>query len=110
MNFFAFDSVHLRRHDRGLRTPWTADPSLPAERAKPETIKKGVGSEAVLQLGLKLNPHFLANVQSLVNKMDELLLRITLHKQIMECNIMLFTETWLNNTNNVPSSTIVLEG
>ncbi|KAI5085844.1 hypothetical protein C0J45_23589, partial [Silurus meridionalis] len=51
---------------------------------------------------------FLANVQSLANKMDELLLRTSSHKRIKKCNVMIFTETWLNN--NIPSSAIELGG
>ncbi|KAF0039234.1 hypothetical protein F2P81_007469 [Scophthalmus maximus] len=38
--------------------------------------------------------------------MDELRLRITTHKWIMDCNIMIFTETWLNSS--APDSAIEL--
>ena len=71
------------------------------------------GSRGGLNARLKLAPHrpslpsiFLANVRSLANKMDELRLRITTNKWIMDTNIMIFTETWLNS--NVPDSAIDL--
>lgn len=67
-----------------------------------------------MQARLKLNPHrqslpsiFLANVRSLANKVDELRLRIT-QRKFMDCNVMVFTETWLNNT--IPASAIELQG
>ena len=63
------------------------------------------GSRGGLNARLKLAPHrpslpsiFLANVQSLANKMDERRLRITTNKWIMD--------TWLNS--NVPDSAIDL--
>lgn len=48
------------------------------------------------------------NVQSLVNNMDELGLQITTHKRIMDCNVMIFMETWLNSC--IPNSAIELPG
>ena len=57
------------------------------------------GKQGGLKARLKLTPHrlslpilFLANVKSLPNKMDDLRLRITTHKWIMDCNIMIFAE------------------
>ncbi|KAI3375381.1 hypothetical protein L3Q82_021870, partial [Scortum barcoo] len=53
--------------------------------------------------------HFpLANVRSLANKMDELRLRITHNKRIMDCNVMIFTETWLHS--GIPDNAIELAG
>ena len=43
-----------------------------------------------------------------MNKMDEIRLRIANHKRMMDCNIMIFTETWLNS--GVPNSTVELTG
>lgn len=57
---------------------------------------------------LSLPSTFLANVQSLAKKLDELQLRITLQKWIKDCNIIVFTETWLNNF--IPDSAIHVEG
>lgn len=52
----------------------------------------------LIPLQLPLPSIFFANVQSPVNKMDELRLCITNNKQIMDSNVMIFTETWLNRT------------
>jgi hypothetical protein len=38
----------------------------------------------------------LLNVQSLDNKEDELRARISFQRDIRECNILCFTETWLS--------------
>ena len=38
----------------------------------------------------------LANVQSLDNKVDELRARISFQRDIRDCNILCFTETWLS--------------
>ncbi|XP_068569872.1 uncharacterized protein [Cebidichthys violaceus] len=39
-----------------------------------------------------------ANVQSLVNKMDELLCRIATQRYIQDCSVLCFCETWLGET------------
>ena len=77
--------------------------------------KQRRGKRGGLRAKLKLTPHwlslpsiFLANIRSLANKMDELRLRITTHKWIMDCNILVFTETWLNSS--VPDCAIELTG
>ncbi|XP_054618104.1 protein-L-isoaspartate(D-aspartate) O-methyltransferase isoform X2 [Dunckerocampus dactyliophorus] len=49
----------------------------------------------------------LANVRSLENKMDELRARITAQREIRECCVLTFTETWL--TEDIPDSAIQLE-
>ena len=38
----------------------------------------------------------LANVQSLVNKLDDLRARIAFQRDIRDCNVLCFTETWLS--------------
>ncbi|XP_071243339.1 LON peptidase N-terminal domain and RING finger protein 2-like isoform X3 [Salvelinus alpinus] len=44
----------------------------------------------------------LANVQSLENKLDDLRLRLSYQRDIKNCNILRFTETWLNDdTDNI---------
>ncbi|KAL0177325.1 hypothetical protein M9458_026219, partial [Cirrhinus mrigala] len=66
--------------------------------------KQRRGKRGGLRAKLKLTPHrlslpsiFLANVRSLVNKMDEIRLRINHSKRLWNCNVMIFTETWLNS-------------
>ena len=39
----------------------------------------------------------LANVQSLENKLDELRLRLSYQRDMKNCNILCFTESWLND-------------
>lgn len=59
---------------------------------------------------LRLNPHwptFLINIRALANKIDKLCLWIT-WKMLIECNIMIFIETWLSS--NMPNNTIKPEG
>ena len=77
--------------------------------------KQRRGKRGGLRAKLKLTPLrlslpsiFLANVRSLVNKMDELRLRITHSKRLLDCNVMVFTETWLHN--DVPDNAIELTG
>lgn len=57
--------------------------------------------------GAALPSIFLANVRSLAIKIDELRLRLT-QWMFIDCNIMVFAETWLNST--IPNSAIELEG
>lgn len=38
----------------------------------------------------------LANIQSLENKLDDLRARIKFQRDIRDCNLLCFTETWLN--------------
>ncbi|RXN39336.1 leucine-rich repeat-containing 24-like protein [Labeo rohita] len=38
----------------------------------------------------------LANVQSLENKLDDLRARAKFQRDIRDCNLLCFTETWLN--------------
>jgi len=92
-----------------VRTTETTNPAPPTGSAHRRRMR------AALRAKLKLTPHrlslpsiFLANVWSLANKMDELRLWITTHKWIMDCNIMILTETWLDNS--VPDSAIELAG
>ncbi|KAI3364955.1 hypothetical protein L3Q82_001119 [Scortum barcoo] len=50
----------------------------------------------------------LANVQSLDNKLDELRSRMAFQRDIKNCNVLVFTETWLDPS--IPDSAIVPEG
>ena len=47
-----------------------------------------------------LSSILLVIVQSLENKMDELCLRPSYQRDIKNCNILCFTETWLNDDMN----------
>ena len=56
-----------------------------------------------LQVRLRRHAHhpplpsiLLINVQSLVNKVDELKARISFQRDIRDCNILCFTESWLS--------------
>ena len=49
---------------------------------------------------LPLPSVLLANVQSLNNKIDELRSRISYQRDIKNCNILCFTESWLNDDMN----------
>lgn len=66
--------------------------------------KQRRGKRGGLRAKLRLTPHrlslpsiFLANVRSLVNKMEEIRLSITHSKKLLNCNVLIFTETWLNS-------------
>ncbi|KAK0143190.1 hypothetical protein N1851_018682 [Merluccius polli] len=97
------------------RTPEAAHSSRPGGSAhrRRRDRKQSRGKRGGLRAGLKPTPHrlpspsiFLTNVRSLVNKMDELRLCLTKNKRIMDSNIMIFTETWLNSSS--PDSAIEL--
>ncbi|XP_055493306.1 uncharacterized protein LOC129698280 [Leucoraja erinacea] len=98
-------------------TPQSSVPAPPTGSARRQRrdCKQRRGKRGGYRARLKLNPHqpalpsiFLANVRSLVNKIDELRLRITSHKRIADCNAMVFTETWFND--NIPDNAIELDG
>jgi len=74
----------------------------PTGRVRRPGRERKRGRRGGLQAKLRANPHrpslpsvFLANVRSLTNKTDELRLRIINHKWIKDCNVMIFTESWL---------------
>ncbi len=88
---------------RSLEAAHSSRPGRSAHR-RHRVRKQRWGKRGGLRAKLKLTPHwlplpsiFLANVQSLANKMDKLRLCITNNKQIMNSNVMIFTETWLNS-------------
>ena len=73
------------------------------------------GKRGGVRTKLRLNPHrtalpsiFLTNVRSLFNKLNELKIWTLTQKSLMDCNVMFFTETWLNN--DIPTSVMELEG
>ncbi|KAM7003411.1 uncharacterized protein LKV04_004454 [Tautogolabrus adspersus] len=109
--------TNLRLIPEIARTPEATHSTRPggSARRRRRDRKQRRGKRGGIRAKLKLTPHrlplpsiFLANVRSLVNKMDELRLRITHSKRLMDCNVMIFTETWLNN--GVPDDAIKLGG
>jgi len=92
----------------------TARPAGRANRPRRQRKQKR-GRQGGLRAKLRANPHrpslpsiFLANVRSLTNKIDYLRLRIINHKWIKDCNVMIFTESWLNS--GIANSAIELTG
>ncbi|KAL0149225.1 hypothetical protein M9458_055459, partial [Cirrhinus mrigala] len=86
------------------RTPEAVHPTRlgGSARRRRRDRKQRQGKHGGLRAKLKLTPHrlslpsiFLASVRSLVNKMDEIRLRINHSKRLWNCNVMIFTETWL---------------
>lgn len=75
--------------------------------------KQKRGKRTGIRARLQANPHrptlpslFLTNSRSLVNKMDEIRLRITSH--CMDSCVMVITETWLDSA--IPDAVIDLQG
>ena len=54
------------------------------------------GSRADISARLKANPY--KPVNSLVNKMDYIRLDLTTQRKVKDCNTIILTKTWLNNT------------
>ena len=69
--------------------------------------KRGRRSGSLLRIQRRVSKFplpsvLLANVQSLKNKIDDLRLRLSPQRDIKNCNILCFTETWLNeDTDNI---------
>ena len=109
--------TNLRLIPEIARTPEATHSTRPggSARRRRRDRKQRRGKRGGLRAKLKLTPLwlslpsiFLANVRSLVNKMDELRLCITQSKRLLDCNVMVFTETWLHN--DVPDNAIELAG
>ncbi|KAI4904358.1 hypothetical protein NFI96_007146 [Prochilodus magdalenae] len=104
-----------------IRTPGPSESLVPTGRArrrrrerKQRRGKRG-GKRGGLRAKPMLNPHrtvlpsvFLANVRSLPGKLDELKIWTLTQRRLMDCNLMFFTETWLNS--DVANSVVELEG
>ncbi|TWW82332.1 Janus kinase and microtubule-interacting protein 3 [Takifugu flavidus] len=99
------------------RTPEATHFTRPggSARRRRRDRKQRRGKRGGLRAKLRLTPHrlslpsiFLANVRSLVNKMDELRLRLNHSKGLSDCNAMILTETWLNS--GIPDTAIGLTG
>ncbi|KAI4877181.1 hypothetical protein NFI96_007309, partial [Prochilodus magdalenae] len=100
-----------------IRTPGPSESLVPTGRARRRRRerKQRRGKRGGLRAKLMLNPHrtvlpsvFLANVRSLAGKLDELKIWTLTQRRHMDCNLMFFTETWLNS--DVANSVVELEG
>lgn len=113
-NSFIADLRLIPEISRTSEAAHSSRPGGSARRRRRER-KQRRGRRGGLRAKLKLTPHrlplpsiFLANVRSLANKMDEIRLSITNNRRIMDSNVMIFTETWLNNS--CPDNAIELAG
>ncbi|KAI4876769.1 hypothetical protein NFI96_001755 [Prochilodus magdalenae] len=100
-----------------IRTPGPSESLVPTGGAwrRRRKQKQRRGKRGGLRAKLMLNPHrtvlpsiFLANVRSLPGKLDELKIWTLTQRRLMDCNLMFFTETWLNS--DVTNSVVELEG
>ncbi|KAK1788980.1 hypothetical protein P4O66_015872 [Electrophorus voltai] len=91
------------------------DPSQPTEILREnrgrDARKRPRGKRASVRNRLRACAHraplpsiLLANVQSLVNKLDDFRARIKFQRDIRDCNLLCYTELWLNPA--VPSQAI----
>ena len=92
--------------------PWRGLPAVPGTRRRGRR-KRGSRAGVLVRLRKRENRPplpsiLLANVQSLDNKLDELRSRMAFQRDIKFCNVMVFTETWLDPS--IPDSAIVPEG
>ncbi|KAK1803662.1 hypothetical protein P4O66_021066, partial [Electrophorus voltai] len=90
-----------------LKPTVTPDPRWPTEILR-ENRRRGArkrprGKRAGVRNRLRAQAHraplpsiLLANVQSLDNKLDDLRARIKFQRDIRDCNLLCFTESWLN--------------
>ncbi len=104
-----------RSHSQQTIKPSSSTRPGGSARRRRRDHKQRRGKHRGLRAKLMLTPHrlslpsiFLANVRSLVNKMDEIRLRITHSKRLLDCNVMVFTETWLHS--DIPNNVIDLTG
>ncbi|KAL3066110.1 hypothetical protein OYC64_016119 [Pagothenia borchgrevinki] len=92
-------------------SPWLPAAVQPERRRR----KTKRGSRAGLLVRLRKRENrpplpsiLLANVQSIENKLDELRSRIAFQRDIKNCNVFIFTETWLHSA--ISDSAIVPDG
>ncbi|KAK1803583.1 hypothetical protein P4O66_020997 [Electrophorus voltai] len=109
--------ISLNLHITHLKPSLTLDPRWPTkilrENKGHDVRKRPRGKRAGIRNRLRARAHraplpsiLLANVQSLDNKLDELRARIKFQRDIQDCNLLCFTESWLNPA--VPSHAIQL--
>ncbi|XP_062243353.1 uncharacterized protein LOC133953442 [Platichthys flesus] len=92
--------------------PWRGLPAVPGTRRRGRR-KRGSRAGVLVRLRKRENRPplpsiLLANVQSLDNKLDELRSRMAFQRDIKFCNVMVFTETWLDPS--IPDTAIVPKG
>ncbi|KAI5617022.1 gastrula zinc finger protein XlCGF28.1-like [Silurus asotus] len=109
------DNLHLLPEiTRAPEAAHSTRPGGSARRCRRDR-KQRRGKRGGVKAKLKLTPHrlslpsiFLANVRSLMNKMEEIQLSITHSMKLQNCNVMIFTETWLHS--GIPDNAIELAG
>jgi hypothetical protein len=111
-----FKQTHNIPHEisRTPRSPWMVVGSQRLRRRRRNRKQKG-GCRSGLLTRLKKHPHkpplpsvFLANVRSIVPKMDDLELRIATDNFVRDCCVMILTETWLHPA--IPDNAVQLAG
>ena len=92
----------------------TAAPPPERRRRKRRARKQKRGKRGGIRARLAARPTrpaipsiLLANVRSLDNKMDNIRLLRSANRNVSNCCVLLFTETWLND--NIPDSAVQLE-
>ncbi|KAK1799610.1 hypothetical protein P4O66_000381 [Electrophorus voltai] len=99
--------ISLNIHSTHLKPPLTPDPRWPMEILREnkgcDARKRPRGKRASIRNRLRARAHraplpsiLLDNVQSLDNKLDDLWARIKFQRDIQDCNLLCFTESWLN--------------
>ncbi|KAK1795700.1 hypothetical protein P4O66_001020 [Electrophorus voltai] len=99
--------ISLNLHTTHLKPSLTPDPRWPTEILREnkgrDARKRPRGKRAGVRNRLRARAHraplpsiLLANVQSLDNKLDDLRARIKFQRDIRHCNLLCFTESWLN--------------
>ncbi|KAK1791055.1 hypothetical protein P4O66_002099 [Electrophorus voltai] len=99
--------ISLNLHSTHLKPSITPDPRWPTEILRENkrrgARKRPLGKRASVRNRLRARAHraplpsiLLANVQSLDNKLDDLRARIKFQRDIRDCNLLCFTESWLN--------------
>ncbi|KAK1802517.1 hypothetical protein P4O66_021800 [Electrophorus voltai] len=99
--------ISLNLHSTHLKPSVTPGPRWPTEilrenrgrgaRKRPRGKRAGVRNRLRAQAHQAPLPSILlANVQSLDNKLDDLRARIKFQRDIRDCNLLCFTESWLN--------------
>ncbi|KAI3364731.1 hypothetical protein L3Q82_000887 [Scortum barcoo] len=82
-------------------SPWRSLPVVEPEQRRRRRGKEGREAGVLVRLRKHENRPplpsiLLANVQSLDNKLDELRSRMAFQQDIKNCNVLVFTETWLD--------------
>ncbi|KAI2660444.1 hypothetical protein H4Q32_008007 [Labeo rohita] len=95
--------LRLKNFAHVISDTFKPDPSWPTEILHGSDNNRGrwgtrAGVRNRLRQQAPLPSILLANVQSLENKLDDLRARVTFQRDVRDCNILCFTETWLTPT------------